>query len=64
MHARLEFVPLAGVVILGLSLVACATASTSTPVSPGEVPKLAGVLEGLLRGDIGGGRARRHDDRA
>jgi hypothetical protein len=55
MHARLEFVPLAGVVILGLSLVACAKPSTYAPVSPTEVPKLAGFWKGYFVGTSGAG---------
>jgi hypothetical protein len=55
MHARLEFVPLAGVVILGLSLVACAKPWTYAPVSPTEVPKLAGFWKGYFVGTSGAG---------
>lgn len=55
MHARLGFVPLAGVILLGLSLGACAKASTSMPVSPGEVPKLAGFWKGYFVGTSGAG---------
>ncbi len=55
MRGYLRLRPLARAAVLGLSLVACAKPSTNTPVSPTEVPKLAGFWKGYFVGTSGAG---------
>jgi hypothetical protein len=55
MRGYLRLRPLARAAVLGLSLVACAKPWTYAPVSPTEVPKLAGFWKGYFVGTSGAG---------